>query len=627
MILLKCSACLLLSLLMVGPRASAQVPENIGDIADGNRSVPVHMIKLYDEFDHVIRLDDRPLFPFSPKQTCKKCHDYETIRRGWHFNAADSVVPGRKGEPWILVDRFAAMQIPLSYRNWQGTQRPGSIGLTTFGFLKTFGRHIPGGSIGEDEGLQDLNDYMRWQVSGTLDVNCQSCHNGDPGQSPAEYGVQILRQNFRWAATAGSGFATVQGSAGEMPDNFDLYSAVPAEQSGKLPPTVSYNASRFDVAGRVLFTVPRKMPQTQCAFCHSSKVIDPSVSERWQGEEDVHSAAGMICVDCHRNGLDHQILRGYQGESEVTGRPAAASFTCKGCHLGGDGVLVPAGGTRGAPRPQHLGIPPVHFEKLTCTACHSGPWPASTTHRVKTSRAHSLGIPKADKSDDALPHITTPVFAKQPDGTYAPHNAFWPAFFAFRGVEGLVPVPPDRVRPIVLDVMTKDTTRIMGRWPVMKESEIREILQRLAREDTTAGVPVYVSGGEVLSPGPAEALVRHEDPAAMPYLWPIAHDVRPKARSLGVRGCTDCHSTDAPFHFGFVTIASPYVVVPDSLKRMTEYQDVNRVSAWLFSMSFLFRPGLKGLIIVCFVLIASVVLISALRGLAHVIRTLAAGEE
>jgi len=167
----------------------------------------------------------------------------------------------------------------------------------------------------------------------------------------------------------------------------------------------------------------------------------------------------------------------------------------------------------------------------------------------------------------------------------------------------------------------------MGRWPVMKEFEIREILQRLARADTAAGVPVYVSGGELLTPGPAGDLVRREDPEAMPYLWPIAHDVRPKARSLGVRGCTDCHSTDAPFHFGFVTVASPYAVVPDSLKRMTEYQDVNRVSAWLFSMSFLFRPGLKGVIIVCFLLIASVVLISALRGLAHVIRTLAAGEE
>ena len=60
---------------------------------------------------------------------------------------------------------------------------------------------------------------------------------------------------------------------------------------------------------------------------------------------------------------------------------------------------------------------------------------------------------------------------------------------------------------------------------------------------------------------------------------------------------------------------------------MTEYQDLTRISAWLFSMSFLFRPGLKGLIILCFVLVAAVVLISTVRGLGHLIRVLAAGDE
>jgi hypothetical protein len=613
-------------LVLCGNSLSAQTQENVGDIPDGNRSVPVHLIKLYDEFDHVIRLDDTPLMPFSPKQTCRKCHDYETIRHGWHFNAADSVFPGRRGEPWILVDRLAATQIPISYRSWKGAYRPGALGLSTFGFLKVFGRHHPGGGVGEKEGAQDLNDYMRWQVSGILDVNCQSCHNADPAQSQAEFGIQVLRQNFRWAATAGSGFATVRGSAGEMPDNFDLYSAVPPEQSSVLPPTVAYNGSRLDIAGRVLFNVPRRMPASQCLFCHSSKVIDPSQPERWQGEEDVHIAAGMICVDCHRNGLDHRIVRGYHGEAQSTGRPAAASFTCRGCHLGGSDVPIPAEGRRGAPRPQHLGIPPVHFEKLACTACHSGPWPGATTYRVKTSRAHALGIPRADKTDDAVPQIVTPVFARQEDGTYAPHDAFWPAFWAYEKQNELAPLAPERVRPLVIEVLSRDTTRSIGRWPVLREEELVEILRRLGDLDSTAGNPVYVSGGELLALGPDRTLARRRAPPAEPYLWPIAHDVRPKAQSLGVRGCTDCHATDAPFHFGAVSVASPFVVKKDSVARMTDYQDMSEVAAWIFSMSFLFRPGLKVLIIACFILVASVVLISALRGLAHVIRTLAAEE-
>jgi hypothetical protein len=613
-------------LVLCGSRLSAQTQENVGDVPDGNRSVPVHLIKLYDEFDHVIKLDDRPLMPFSPKQTCRKCHDYETIRHGWHFNAADSVPPGRRGEPWILVDRQAATQIPVSYRGWKGAYRPAALGLSTFGFLKVFGRHHPGGGVGEKEGAQDLNDYMRWQVSGNLEVNCQSCHNADPGQSQAEFGIQVLRQNFRWAATAGSGFAAVRGSAGEMPDNFDLYSAVPPEQSGVLPPTVTYNNSRLDVVGRVLFNVPRRMPASQCQFCHSSKVIDFSQPERWQGEEDVHLAAGMICVDCHRNGVDHRIVRGYDGEAGATGRPAAASFTCKGCHLGGPDVPIAAEGRRGAPRPQHLGIPPVHFDKLACTACHSGPWPAASTYRVKTSRAHALGIPRADKSDDAVPQIVTPVFAKQEDGTYAPHDAFWPAFWAYEKENELAPLTPERVRPVMTEVLSRDTTRSIGRWPVLREEEVVEILRRLGNLDSTAGNPVYVSGGEVLAAGPKGTLTRRAAPSSSAYLWPIAHDVRPKAQSLGIRGCTDCHATDAPFHFGSVGVASPFIVKKDSVARMTDYQDTSEVAAWIFSMSFLFRPWLKVLIIASFVLVASVVLISALRGLAHVIRTLAAEE-
>ncbi|MCK4627955.1 MAG: hypothetical protein KAT56_03065, partial [Sedimentisphaerales bacterium] len=66
----------------------------IGDIGDGNRSQPVHVINLLTEAEEgeessVIAPDDEPLMPFSPRQTCGECHDYEAISQGWHFNAAD----------------------------------------------------------------------------------------------------------------------------------------------------------------------------------------------------------------------------------------------------------------------------------------------------------------------------------------------------------------------------------------------------------------------------------------------------------------------------------------------------------------------------------------------------------
>ena len=73
-------------------------------------------------------------------------------------------------------------------------------------------------------------------------------------------------------------------------------------------------------------------------------------------------------------------------------------------------------------------------------------------------------------------------------------------------------------------------------------------------------------------------------------------------------------------------IGSPYVVRLDSMARMTTYQDKSAISAWLFSLSFLFRPGLKVLIIASFLLNALVVLIYAMRGLATIIQKLAAEE-
>jgi hypothetical protein len=244
------------------------------------------------------------------------------------------------------------------------------------------------------------------------------------------------------------------------------------------------------------------------------------------------------------------------------------------------------------PRPSHVGVPPVHFEKLACTACHSGPWPSNRAMSVKTSRAHGLGIPKIDKTDDALPHIVSPVFAKQENGTYAPHNLIWPAYWAYSRNEAMQPVSPELVRPLLREIVQRDTTRHSGATPVLRDADVLELLQQLHRLDSSRGAPVYVSAGKVFERAPDGTLAARELVAARPYAWPIAHDVRPAAQSLGVRGCDDCHATDAPFYFGSVGVASPFFAHGEGVARMTEYQDQSPVFPRLFSMSFLFRPGL-----------------------------------
>ena len=221
---------------------------------------------------------------------------------------------------------------------------------------------MPGGGAGEKEDMQSLDFYWRWQVSGKMEINCLTCHDAEKSNEQAIYALQIMRQNFRWAATASSGFASVRGSARDLPDNYDIYSGTSPDQPQKIPPHVSYQAGRFNQKSEVFFEITRKIDNNRCYFCHSTKPIDPLQPERWQVEEDVHLKAGLRCVDCHRHGLDHQMIRGYTQEAEQTNRPTVHSFTCRGCHLGSDQSEVPPiSGRLGAPKPEHLGLPRIIF--------------------------------------------------------------------------------------------------------------------------------------------------------------------------------------------------------------------------------------------------------------------------
>jgi hypothetical protein len=146
------------------------------------------VIDLYDAEGSLIRPGDQPMMPFSTKQTCSKCHDYSTISSGWHFNAADqNTDPGRPGQPWILVDYLTATQLPLSHRQWEGTFNPEKVGLTPWYFIQEFGRHSPGGGVGENDSTDVPDVFVRWMISGKLEINCLSCHDAESSHDQAEY--------------------------------------------------------------------------------------------------------------------------------------------------------------------------------------------------------------------------------------------------------------------------------------------------------------------------------------------------------------------------------------------------------------------------------------------------------
>jgi len=599
----------------------------LGDESDGSRAPSIHLIPLFFENEDgekggKISPDDDPLLPFSTRWTCGDCHSYGIIGKGLHFNAADpNVAPGRPGQPWILADARTGTQIPLSYRPWSGTFKPEQVGLTAREFTRYFGRHTPGGGAGELE-TEDPDEIMREFISGKLEINCLSCHNAEFAHNQGEYFPQVVQENFRWAAAATCEFAYVTGSARDMIENYPMYDPFmpePPEDAKKVPPGVKYHEDAFDHENNVSFNIVREVPNHRCYFCHSNLYIDKEDTEKWSSDEDIHLTAGLKCVDCHRNGLDHNITRGYEGEASVSTNPLVATSSCESCHLGVKDSSSPLAGRLGAPVPEHWGIPPVHFEKLTCTACHSGPWPREKTILTKTSRAHRLGTLNVNKSKEALPHIVAPVFAQESNGKISPHKLLWPAYWATVEDQNVSPIAFTTVTEVIVPIFADVNRPTSGDWPELTTEHIIKGLTALAK--SVRGTPGYISAGKLYKLDDSGTLSKEEHMAAKPYLWPIAHDVRPAAQSLGVRRCEDCHSTDSAFFFGKAVVDSP-IVTARGVKPMVEFVKVRPFYTKAFAFSFVFRPWMKIIALGSSVILAGVLLLYALKMLACIAKVL-----
>lgn len=437
----------------------------------GDRTLPVHLLPLRDENNEPIIPTETNPMPFSARWTCGPCHDYRTVAGGWHFQGPGAETGGRPGEPWVWVDRVTGTALPLSYRKWKGTWTPEAVGLDTWQFTTLFGRHMTGGGTGEPGAPRpdkrsiggageppdaETEPGSRWNVSGTLEANCLACHNASRRQDASEWAKQVMRENFRWAATAAAGLGEVGGMASRLKETWDVYDGPnPDDHEWAVVPEVKYKRSEFDGKHRVFFDLNHQADDARCLACHS---VTPASAEKYATDRDVHAAAGLKCADCHRNGLDHRILRGYEGEAKEKGNPTAASFTCRGCHLGEDDKgekVVP--GRLGAPLPAHKGIPLVHFNHLSCTVCHSGPTPARTPQRVRTSRANRLGIHGAAQWWTDEPGVVEPVFTRGTDDRIAPHRLLWPAFWGRIAGEEIVPLKPAEVEGAAGDILKVET--------------------------------------------------------------------------------------------------------------------------------------------------------------------------
>ena len=611
-----------------------------------SRAPYVHRINLYDRDGRVIDPTDEFAGPYSVAMTCGKCHPYGQISGGWHFNAWNTAIaPGRPGEPWFLIDDAAETVLPISGRGWPGTFKPADAGLDGWDFIKRFGHHLPGGGYGapSPDEIKKSAHAARWGVSGTLEVDCLICHAADVRHDPAEAERQIASENFQWLPTVAYGLAAIRGEARKAPDDWDPMMPPNPDHPEQAGPKLIWDLTRFDPDGRVVFDLVRRPPAERCYFCHSFREVGADEDADLLETRDVHLAAGLTCANCHRNELDHEIIRGYATEAGERKESELAAFTCQGCHLGAGGAEEAAatlGGYYGAPRPEHKGFPPLHFEELACTTCHSGPWPSMNAKRFQTALAHGLGLASREREDDDAPQIVAPVFAPQHDGKIAPQRMVWPSYWGVFEGERVVILHPDAVKQALkraqLDRKKEEKT---SHDPPLTDEQIQQILALLAEKHPDAAL-FRVREGVTLVRAPDSRVERHAyvppaddedeedaeerkvaepvDPyaaLAAPYRWSFAHDVRPASQALGARGCTDCHSDDAPMYFGKVAAQDDPRAADRPVKAMYELRGADPKFASLWNLGFVYRPAFKWFGFACAGVISLVLLHYLLQGL------------
>lgn len=594
-----------------------------------NMSGYVHWIDLYDADNN--RIDPTAEFPrpYSPERTCGRCHEFDTIAHGWHFNAIDpQAAHGRPGQPWIWSDPRSGTHLPLSYRNWQGTYNPDVLGLSRWEVAAKLGGFLAGGGPGSSAALADspepaaadpaetaeLADRDRSQITGPLPIDCLLCHHKQgSGYSPFAWTEQVEDQNFAYAPTVALGLGEVNGTMARLKE----VDPTAADAASKLP-KLTYETERFRSDGKVFVDLVRKPQNNACYYCHTNVTSDALTGSRWLHDEDVHLRAGLACADCHRNGLEHHTVRGYEGEQHPAGS-LIASLSCQGCHLGdNDAAADPLAraGRLGAPRPRHAGLPTLHFEKLSCTACHSGPLPEQSVGRQINSIAHHLGehIKRTGEEHPViLGPVNLPIHGPLPedanahseaDQKYTPHRLLWPSFWGILENGQATPLNPETAYELVRKPLkirrdftqelgdvsisltqrkellgderarvkeeertAEEQTKIRDAEGIARQAQINErMLEALkAIEEKYPGKQaVYVTGGTgwIRDGDDKVKTVAAEElgTAAEPYAWPLAHNVRPARQSLGASGCTECHSDQSKFFFANI---QPVGLIPD----------------------------------------------------------------
>lgn len=511
--------------------------------------------------------------PFSTRQTCGMCHDYDVITQGYHFQMGWDVISDDygidEGRPWSLSNGFMGRWYPYAFRQLakKVNRSADEIDLTVYDFVgfsspsrgePPCGACHPGGGGLEfdrdgnryDEHLADNpelaesldGDYhrSRWVESGVVEADCLVCHlEGYHFENRID---QLENGNYQWAVVAGSRLGSVRG----------------AVRRGQTP-SVTYETRLFNADGTITLDMSWPPPDENCVSCHGrSDVKKRGFSWNDIFNPDIHQQQGVSCTACHPAGLDHQIAKGHEPAFTAAPELDGTMKGCKECH---------ESGYLGAPVPEHEKVRPSHLARIACESCHIPQLgrAAAQGHMATTGRLRfQPRPPDADEAGDRAEW--KPDYTRREDETIYPINHVLAVWWGNRDADGLV-------HPLFLreheagwkafkDAVQDDDED--GVPEVNRDEEIvaglRAFAETLQGNQRFEGIqPVFISG-ETAHELAEDGSLQRSPLAGTPlegasYVdFSINHNTAPTRMALGTNGCGDCHVEEAHFFKGRRTV-------------------------------------------------------------------------